>query len=81
MVNVLCRAMTNPSIKHIEAAKHGLRYLAWTADADITYRHDSNRKPDMQGDADNMYLQYAATNWRTYIIDGETTKRVRTIDL
>jgi hypothetical protein len=53
MVNVLCRAMANPSLKHIEAAKHGLRYLAGTADAGITYRHDGNRKPDMLGDAGN----------------------------
>jgi hypothetical protein len=50
MINVLYRAMANPSIKHMEAAKHGLRYLAGTADAGITYRHDSNRKPDVLGD-------------------------------
>jgi hypothetical protein len=53
MVNVLCRAMANPSIKHMEAAKHGLRYLAGTAEAGITYSSNGNRKPDMLGDADN----------------------------
>ncbi len=36
-VNVLCRAMSNPSLKHYEAALHLLRYLAGTKDAGISY--------------------------------------------
>jgi hypothetical protein len=53
MVNVLRRAMANPSLKHMEGARHGLRYLDGIADAGITYRRNGSRKPDMLGDADN----------------------------
>jgi hypothetical protein len=53
MVNVLCRAMANPSLKHMEAARHGLRYLAGTSDAGINYSANGNRKSDMPCDADN----------------------------
>jgi len=36
-VNILCRAMSNPSVKHYEAALHLLRYLAGTKEAGIRY--------------------------------------------
>jgi len=52
-VNVLCRAMSNPSYRHMTAAKHLLRYLSGTKEAGITYKQSGNKKPLTLADADN----------------------------
>ena len=44
-VHKLCQYNTNPSIHHMCAVKHLLRYLKGTSHYSFTYRHYSNKRP------------------------------------
>jgi hypothetical protein len=52
-VNQLCRLMSYPNYKHLDAALHLLRYLAGTVELGIAYRSTGNKRPYFYADSDD----------------------------
>ena len=52
-INQLCRLMSYPNQKHLDAALHLLRYLAGTVELGIGYRSMGNKHPYFYADSDD----------------------------